>query len=124
MKAITTLLIAGALTGLEIAPGNPSFDGYRFEGKEFTNLDTKIEFVVHNSYSELREAAKTVGIKNYRSVKAFSTLHKPDYKRCVVHIVDPSKLYAPEYIGHEITHCIYGRWHDYSVIVAAKRTKD
>jgi hypothetical protein len=123
MKAITTLLIAGALTGCEIPVDGTSFDGYRFELKEFNNLDTKIEFVVHGSYGELREAARSLGIKNHKSVRAFSTLHRPDYKRCVVHIVDPSKLYAPEYIGHEITHCIYGRWHDYSMVVAANRKR-
>jgi hypothetical protein len=121
MKAIAILLVAAGLTGCEIPLGGPSFDGYEFQGKEFNNLDTKIEFVVHSSYSELRESARQAGIINHKGVRAFSTLHKPDYKKCVVHIVDPDVVYAPEYIGHEITHCIYGRWHDRSTVVAARK---
>lgn len=30
---------------------------------------------------------------------------------CVVHIVDPTVGYYPEFIGHEVMHCIFGDWH-------------
>jgi len=120
MKLVATLFIAAALAGCEVPSSVKGFDGYEFAGKEFNNTDTKIEFVVHPSYRDLRESALASGIKNHKSVMAFSTLNRPDYKRCVVHIIDPDVVYAPEYIGHEIVHCIYGRWHDKPIIMAAK----
>lgn len=121
MKLTTTLIVVAALTSWGAPSNNVAPDGYEFVGKEFNNLDTKIEFVVHPSYTDLRQSAKDIGIKNYKKVKAFSTLYRPDYKRCVVHIVDPDAVYAPEYIGHEITHCIYGRWHDRPIVMAAQK---
>jgi hypothetical protein len=30
---------------------------------------------------------------------------------CVVHIVDPAVHYNPAFLGHEITHCLYGNFH-------------
>lgn len=30
---------------------------------------------------------------------------------CKIYIIDPSKQYIPEYIGHELVHCIDGRFH-------------
>ena len=121
MKLTTTLLVAAALTSFNLPSNDAAPDGYEFAGKEFNNLDTKIEFVVHPSYADLRESARSVGIKNPGRTKAYSILYRPDYKRCVVHIVDPDVVYAPEYIGHEIVHCIYGRWHDKPIIMAARK---
>lgn len=122
MKLVTTLLVAAALTGYDIQLGKRSPDGYEFEGKEFNNIDTKIEFVVHPSYSDLHKSAAAAGVKDARSVKAYSVLQKPDYKKCTVHIIDPDVVYAPEYIGHEIVHCIYGRWHDRTIIMNARKS--
>lgn len=111
MKLTLTLLAGMLMSGWETP--NKAADGYNFEQKEFTNTNIHIEFVVHQSYDELREAAKFHGIKRYMKIRAFSELKSPYYDTCVVHIIDPDIHYAPEYIGHEITHCIYGRWHDY-----------
>ena len=121
MKLITTFLIAAAVSGFQLSDSLKSADGYQFAGKEFDNTDTKIEFVIHPSYRDLRKSARDSGIENNKSVMAFSTLTGHDYKRCVVHIIDPNVSYAPEYIGHEIVHCIYGRWHDKPIVMAARK---
>jgi hypothetical protein len=121
MKLIATLLVAAAVSGFQLSDNLKSSDGYQFSGKEFNNTDTKIEFVIHPSYRDLRQSAQENGIKNSKSVMAFSTLNGHDYKQCVVHIIDPNVVYAPEYIGHEIVHCIYGRWHDKPIVMAARK---
>jgi hypothetical protein len=36
----------------------------------------------------------------------------PDRPACTIHIVDPAKDYRPEWIGHELTHCLHGQWHE------------
>ena len=43
-----------------------------------------------------------------RDLMAWSVLRPSG---CEVHIVDPAVKYAPEWIGHEIVHCVYGRFH-------------
>ncbi len=44
-------------------------------------------------------------------LKGFSLIH-PKGGDCQVYIVDPKVSYEPEYLGHEITHCIYGFFHN------------
>jgi hypothetical protein len=96
-------LLAASVIGCDV-PG----DGYEFKAKEYENKNPNIVFVVHKTFKELHESAKEHGVQNYKVTRAFSIL-KPD--SCMVHILDPSTHYYPEYIGHEITHCMYGRWH-------------
>lgn len=98
-------LVAASVIGCDVPY---SADGYSFEKKEFEHLNPDIVFVVHKTEKELREAAKAHGVKHFSATKAFSILH---HEKCSVHIVDPKTHYYPEYIGHEVTHCMYGRWH-------------
>lgn len=105
------LVLLSSIIGCDIPMGGPSLDGYKFQTKEFENHDVQISFRTHKSFADLRAAAEKSGVKNHKGVMAFSTLHRPDFKTCTVHVVDPIVDYLPEYIGHEITHCIYGRWH-------------
>lgn len=105
------ILAAASVMATMESPSRGS-DGYSFLHKEFESTNINIEFVIHDSYRDLQHAAKTSGVKKYNQTRAFSVLHSPEFKTCTVHIVDPEKRYDPEFIGHEITHCIYGRWHD------------
>lgn len=108
---LTTILAASSLLAIMESPSKGA-DGYKFLHKEFEQTNINIEFVIYPSYRDLQQAAKTRGVKKYNQTRAFSILHSPDYRTCTVHIIDPEKHYDPEFIGHEITHCIYGRWHD------------
>jgi hypothetical protein len=96
-------LLVASVIGCDI-PG----DGYQFKAKEYENKNPNIVFIVHKDEKELHQSAKQYGVERFRFTKAFSIL-KPD--ACIVHILDPSTHYYPEYVGHEITHCMYGRWH-------------
>jgi hypothetical protein len=92
-----------------------SADGYQFGQRGFTHLTPDIEFVEHQSQQELVAAAPATtrnDIKNKGGeLLAWSVLKGPNHNICVVHIVNPQVKYAPELIGHEVAHCIYGRWH-------------
>ncbi len=83
-------------------------DGYRFEKKEYEQTLVGVRFVVHPSIADLRAAAPREAIVDGRTLMAWSKLGK---EACEVHIVDPAVSYQPEWIGHEITHCVFGRWH-------------
>lgn len=110
MKRLALLALA-LLAGCD----QPSADGYAFGAKEFTHTAPAIRFVVHRSLTDLRNAApfdiNAQARSQGRELMAWSTLSGPGHTSCTVHIVDPAVSYQPEWIGHEVTHCIYGRWH-------------
>lgn len=108
MKKLLTLLLPFAL----IACDTGSADGYKFEEKEFESLTPNIEFVPVENKAELVQRFKAANghIPEDRELQAFSILY-PDTNTCIVFIIDPVRSYEPEWIGHEVVHCIYGRFH-------------
>lgn len=90
-------------------------DGYRFQHAEFVHLEPEVTFVVHRNLDDLRRHAPSAANAQLeggrRALFAWSVLTGPTHNRCEVHIVDPTVSYEPEWIGHEVAHCIYGRWH-------------
>lgn len=82
-------------------------DGYRYERGEAGPV-RKIVIVEHGSLVELRSAAPGAAAVEGRELMAWSLLNG---ERCEVHVVDPVVKYMPEWIGHEIVHCLKGRWH-------------
>lgn len=114
---------AALLAGLALAPAlalaacdakRAAADGYDFGKAEWDRPDMTIRFVEHRSPADMRAAAPKGTIERAkaegREVMAWSSI-EPAKGLCVVHIVDPAVAYAPEWIGHEVTHCIKGRWH-------------
>lgn len=103
MKQFVAIVIAFFLMGAK--------DGYTFGKTEFVHEDVQIRVVVHRDQPELeREAERLGALANMDDrVSAFSLIRG---KTCEIHILDPRYHYRPELIGHELTHCIYGRWHD------------
>ncbi len=98
------------------APKNGA-DDYHFEGKEYTLIEQKYTFVVVPNEKEWNALAdQYVGIPG-DDLGAFSRLRlnraEPDLKgsECIVYIRDPDWKYEPEFIGHEIIHCLFGKWH-------------
>ena len=87
-------------------------DTYRFEQKEYEELNPSISIVLYDSQEKFdKDAQKALprgpGIK----VMAYSTLNQYTH-HCTIHMVDPLKVkYAPEFMGHELAHCIWGDWH-------------
>jgi hypothetical protein len=88
-------------------------DGYTFEKKEYTKLAPDIRFVIYATERQMVAAApKKTRLqveKDGRELKAFAIIRG---NTCTVHTVDPALTsISRSYLGHEITHCIYGRWH-------------
>jgi hypothetical protein len=93
--------------GLLLSSCNPvASDGYVFEKKEFDRKQFATVIVVHPSLKELRESGPRV---EGRDLMAYGILSKG---KCEIHIVDPEVSYEPKWMGHELAHCIYGRWHE------------
>lgn len=95
--------------GAADARGHPAADGYVFKRKEYVQLRLDVRIVEHANYRELK-AAMPAGTQPFADdVKAWSAVSADGF--CEIHIVDQKKAYAPEALGHELAHCIYGRWH-------------
>jgi len=86
-------------------------DGYRFEQAEWVNTDLRVRLVLHDTIDDVRAAARAAGIVEPEGepVEAWSTISPSG--SCTIHIVDPRKRYGPEYAGHELMHCAFGRFH-------------
>lgn len=77
-------------------------DGYIFEHKDYVKKNLIIRLVLYPDYESLQ---RFTNIENAAAVSYVAG----DY--CIIHTVDPSIIYAPQYMGHEISHCIFGNWH-------------
>ena len=85
-------------------------DGYKFEEKEYEKVDLQISFIIIQDQQQFNELA-SIWAPGVEGLQAFSRL-QPKINRCIVYIKDPTWQYTPEFIGHEIAHCIWGRWHE------------
>lgn len=66
---------------------------------------------IHDNFVDLqREHNQITGStpEEAQHIVAFSQYNN---QNCIIHIVEPEKLYVPEFYGHEIMHCVYGDWH-------------
>jgi len=97
-----------ALFAVVLLAGCGPADGYTFEQKEFDRSAPNITVVTHPSLKDLREAAPASAKEGKAELQAWSAITRHG---CEMHIVDPARSYQPEWIGHEATHCVYGRWH-------------
>jgi len=93
-----------------LACKQPATDGYRFDGAEYEREQVVVRIETHHSLAELRAAAPASARDGERQLMAWAVL-APDRASCTIHVVDPAASYAPEWLGHELAHCLYGRWH-------------
>lgn len=92
-------------------PANRGADGYEFKQAEYFYSGIRVEIVEHPSATEFYRAAARAGARaeDGATLYAFAELYPPN--RCRIHILDPRIDYRPEWLGHELAHCVYGRWH-------------
>jgi len=91
---------------------NTGCDGYYFEKETFTRTDLGVHIVLVQSQKEMENllAEHHRTIADGRQVAAFSVL-KVNEPECTIYMIDPKISYQPEFIGHELVHCVYGDWH-------------
>lgn len=87
-------------------------DGYLFEGAQYRPLKTfKVKMVYASSLAQIRKESGNDG------EVAYTITPDGNGGTCEIHIVDPRRLYWPEYIGHEFVHCLVGNFHSKQDIV-------
>lgn len=104
-----SLLLALALAACE-PTGQVATDGYLFETAQEKLSQRQITVTLHATREDLVRSHPDVVEVQGSKIQAYAT-YSPNGDRCWIHIVDPAKGYQPEFYGHELTHCLYGRWH-------------
>ena len=111
---IFVALVLAIITSCDSKPKRVGVDGYYFEQETFIRTDFSIEIVLVKSDAEMAELIRTKkniqGEVDPKNVAAFSVLRKNDMM-CTIYMIDPKVRYEPQWYGHELTHCIYGIWH-------------
>ena len=108
---IVSLFLVGCTTSPELLDAfKYGKDDYRFLVKEYENLNPEIDFVLLKNEYEYNSVRKKVLGNRWKTVSAF-TLWIPETGKCTVYIKDPDWKWEPELIGHEVAHCIWGRFH-------------
>ena len=106
------LLLAATLALAGCDGAGPGADGYAFGQPEFERRQVTVLVATYPTVADLRRAGARMGIRTgNRELAAFATI-SPTQPTCTIHVVDPARLWAPEWLGHELAHCIYGRWHN------------
>jgi len=86
-------------------------DDYEFEGKEFEHTDIEVKVVVISTQEKFDQLSSKL-VPGVSGLQAFSSIN-PTTNTCTVYVKDPTWEYSPEFIGHEIAHCVWGRWHNH-----------
>ena len=85
-------------------------DGYRFLEKEYENLSPGVEFILLRNPQDQKETLTDVFGRKWKKIAGF-TYWNEEKGTCRIIIKDPTWKYEPEIIGHEVAHCIWGRFH-------------
>ena len=102
MKRLALLLVLAAC--------EPA-DGYRFEQRERSTDAVQVHVIEHSDHASLLSAAQAIGAtEDGRETMAFALL-AADGRSCTIHVVAPERQWSPEWYGHELGHCLWGRWH-------------
>lgn len=101
-------LIGIATLPLFLASCGADADGYDFTGAEYEKRMQDVAVVEHVTMRDLRRAAPAAAHVEGRELMGFSYLRSDG---CEIHVGDLRKSAARAWLGHEMTHCVYGRWH-------------
>jgi len=85
-------------------------DGHRFLQKEYENLTPGVEFILMKDEDQQKEVLRDVFGRQWKKIAGF-TYWNEEKGTCRIYVKDPAWIYEPEYIGHEVAHCIWGRFH-------------
>ena len=112
MRTMRALLLVLIVAGCDNPQGNLGADGYRVETQMFVRDAIELKIVLYPSVAALNnEYGRTHRVPAGRELMAFSSLLPDGTGTCTIHAVDPRVSYHPEFLGHELTHCLLGEFH-------------
>lgn len=87
-------------------------DDHIFDQPENINSNLKVTVKLYRDKKGLQKEYRKNPFNrlDHNTINAFTSLDKKNNK-CTIHVLSPATNYEPQYLGHELFHCIYGRWH-------------
>ena len=109
MKKVALFLISAMMIGTTaVAQVERGPDGYAFDQKQQERNQFRVKVVIYKNHADLVIASKRWGMPIGNNINGFSITVNGV---CEIHIHDPNYSYEPEIAGHELFHCMYGKWH-------------
>lgn len=114
-------LVSLLFFGQPCRSSNFASDGYIFENKEYENTSITVHIKTYKNRNQFDRAANK-HIRGNVKVDMFSVIRIEDtHHSCTIHMIEPIVEYAPEFMGHELAHCVWGRFHQRQNAIQAAR---
>ena len=112
MKKLVCALLLVFVSGLSLTMYDGTSSAKRnFINKEHTRNFINLEMHVYKNEKEFRKAVKKVypdqNVSNIIGFSIWNTINN----RCDVYVTEAHRESDFDTWGHEIAHCMYGRWH-------------
>lgn len=111
LAVCATLVLTGCDQGPHTGKRALAADDYYFEQKEYEQFDLRVFVVEVDNQAHLERVAKLYDVELPPGALGAFSLLDADRKGCRIFMIKPEARYQPEWLGHEMTHCLYGRWH-------------
>lgn len=87
-------------------------DGYIVENADINHKDLELHVHTYRTVAAFEAAARKYNSASTYGIQTEGfTIYRRENNVCDMHIYDPAYQYKPEFIGHELVHCIYGNFH-------------
>lgn len=91
-------------------------DGYYIEREEYRHESINVKIVRYRSHQKLIDSwikkFGAIDLPGDKTIRAFSEWRvTPIGVTCTIHIVEPKIDYQPQFMGHELMHCMSGSFH-------------
>lgn len=100
------LLSSGGLVAQ--IPQDRGTDGHYFIAKQVTAAPT-VEMVYYTDRREIERAYYARGGRDVEGVVNAFSIESDGH--CEIHAMEPTAWYMPEAYGHELMHCVHGKFH-------------
>lgn len=104
------LALANPTDGIAKAINGQMIDTHKFDWAPEQKSDRPIHVRVYPNYQALNATFARLypGVID-PDVVAFAQM---EADTCTIHVLDPKTDYQAAVLGHELTHCLYGHWHN------------
>ena len=109
LKYFACLAVLAIPVGCEQGP-TLSADGYAMGKGTLDRSEFTVTVVEYRNRAAMLAAGHRYLPKDAKGVQAWGTVRK-SRPACTIHVVDLDKTYSPEWLGHELAHCMKGEWH-------------
>ena len=97
-------------------------DGYIMNNADINHSAIQLNVHMYRTVSAFNQSARAHGVPYQPGIETQGfTVYRVNNNVCDMYIYDPAYRYKPEFIGHELVHCIYGDFHQFQNVGTPKK---